>query len=260
MASYKDSKGTYRGSVKNLYGGVINPTREDFVEFVRSALCMDQSKQSGAKLFACTQLCHVTADYLFFGLGRNGYHVVSHFFEAVEFLFRARSYLPETWKDSPAIEQVFVDPVTKKRVKTVTVPAPETLKLQCFDTYYEVAEVGQAMHMDVFLDLIKKKRRDLILLNHDQVSKCMDVFRRGCLSFLGGQQEFIWESLDSPEAIEALVYPKSPEELESLFTPLGLQPLKAFRARTGMGGVRKARPYQIFIVDGQLEFALSEAA
>lgn len=253
-----------RGSCKNPYGGLINPARIDFVAFVFSLACADSSKQSGVKIFALTQIAHAAADYAFFGFGRNGYHRVEHFFEAVEFLFRTRSYEPETWRDAPAIEQIFVDPESGQRVKSVTVPPPETLQLQCFDKYYEISELDQAMPMEDFLETLKEARRKLILQSRDQIHEYIEFCRRNALSRKGGQLQFAMELLDmdSPEFIETLVYPKSPEEVETILLPFEPLPKRARLRRHIRRKLkrRKSFTYKIAVPYGQQEFVLSDAA
>jgi hypothetical protein len=216
------------------------------------------------KIFALTQIAHAAADYAFFGFGRNGYHRIEHFFEAVEFLFRTRSYEPETWRDAPPIEQIFVDPESGKRIKSVTVPPPETLRLQCFDKYYEISELDQAMPMDDFLETLKDARRKLILQNREQVREYVEFCRRNMLNKKRGQLQFSMElpNMDSPEFIETLVYPQSPEDVEAVLLPYEPLPKRAFHRRLSGKKLkrRKSFTYRITVPYGQQEFVLSEAA
>lgn len=265
MAIYTtDRSGTFRGSCKDPYGGLINPARIDWIEFVESLACANQSKQSGAKLFATTVISHSSADFLFFGFGRNGYHKVERFWEATEFMFRTRSTEPETWKDAPPIEQIFVDPETGKRVKSVVVPPPETLRAQCFDRYYEVAELDLKLSMDDFLDQLKETRRGLVVQNLERMQEFLEFRRRNALASKGGQLRFVMESLNlkSPGAIDALVCPQSPEELEAVLPPFGPLPERA-RLRRVFGkklNSGKRSTYKIIVPYGQQEFVLSDAA
>ena len=235
----------------------MNPARIDFVALVLGSKCYEGAKQSGFKLFALTQISKAYAEYMNFGIGDNGYKNPVRFFEASEFFFRTRSYEPDTWKDSPPITEVFTDPETGKRVKRTIVPPEETLRLQCFDKYYEFSGLNLYMPIDEFLWKLQAARRTWVIDNREQISTYLDFCRRYKYKRSSSQLEFMMES---PDFIEIMVCPDTPEQLDSIIRPYVPLPSRAYHHHRLSGRRLKrkssfSRP--VTIAYGQQEFVLA---
>ncbi len=204
-----------QGSCKNPYGGISNPSRVDFTEWLANPECLNGGCCSGAKLLALTQIAHTCSDYLFYGLGRNGY-TLDKWFEAVEFFWRTRSNNPETWKDAPKIKYTKLGDNGKQEVYFET-PPEETLKLQCFDKYYELADLGNVMSITVFLECLKKERRKLIYKNKQQVEEYFHFCRTNQVLSNIGQMSFL---IDYSDFLEVLIWPESPEQIGKRLLPV----------------------------------------
>ena len=217
-----------QGSCKNLYGGKANPARIDFAALIKEPDCASNLCE-GMQLLALTQISHTAADYMFYGLGRNGYHSITRFWEAVEFFWHARSNDPSTWHGVPDIIQVNVSDKGKKSVSR-NKPSDETLKLQCFDVYYELSGLANQMNMNIFLDFLKSEREKIILKNLDQVTEYFKIS-------LGGQMSFLLEHTDF---IQTMILPTAPEQIEKLLLPYVNRANKKFVSRSiNLGHARK---------------------
>jgi hypothetical protein len=204
------------GSCKNPYGGRVNPSRIDFSAWITDPECIDSSKATGLQLFALTQISHAAADYLFFGLGRNGYTLIK-WFEAFEFFWRTRSTDPSTWQDTPEVKRIKIGPKGEKIV-VYEQAEDETLRLQCFDKYYELSELDKYIRMDAFLEHLLKIRRKLIYDSREQVEEYLKYYRRNQQIEIAGQLSFVSEDINI-EFLETLIWPNSPEQVEELILP-----------------------------------------
>ena len=240
-------------------------SRIDFVAYAKGEECKDSARQTGEKLFALTVIDCSTADYLYFGLEEEGQHVPENFWSAVEFFFRIRSWDKETWCDSPPVEDMVSDPDTGKRSRRVIIPSPETLKLQCFDRYFEVAELDKHITIEAFLDNLKQRRINLLLENRTQVRKNIEMIRKRFMT-KSGQLGLLQPQLENfPEHfMDVLVHPTEPKQLEDLLYPDIILPIKR-RYHTRFG-IRHGRPAEFSMVlkplitkcKGQREFNLCE--
>ena len=245
------------GCCTNPYGGLINPSRIDMPAFAASPDCRSGSYPPD-QLLALTVIEHTYALYQFWGLGDNGYQDPQWWFETVDFFYRCRSNKPETWKDAPPVKRVSFNDKGKMVVNYEKIP-DETLKLQCFDVYYEQSGMAKQMPMDLWLEGIRKIRIQLLRDNNEQMKTYREFCRRNHLEFKGGQ---LWLHLEDPGETEALVQPETPEQLDNfLLSCIGNRhrPTRPLRRRSE---VLPSRSYSKLIPTsaGQQSFVYEGAA
>jgi hypothetical protein len=125
----------------------------------------------------------------------------------------------------------------------------------CFDKHFEMSGMSSLIHIDKFRAGLKKKRREILTTNWDQVKAYIEALYQHELSQIADGQQVplqVWGA----ELMEVLIDPPTPCHLAGiLYVPSKLKKFRTARAKRAARVVqRKVKPP----VEGQQFFNLEE--
>ena len=155
------------GMCARPFGGFDRLDRIDLFAFASGT-------DSPFKLLYLKVIQQALAEYLYFGLGRNG-TTPAEFYFASRYFFAVRSRDPETWGHSRVINEIVADEVTGKRNRRIIHLSHEEFKLGCFDTHYALAELDKVMPFDKFVRYLEDQRLEVLAQNWNQVCSYLNI-------------------------------------------------------------------------------------
>jgi hypothetical protein len=147
--------------------------------------------------------------YQCFGLGNA--ITPQEFWEAYCYLFRARSYDPDSWGDRTRKVVYY----SKKRATKSKKLSDNEMKLLCFDVHYELSGLAEFCKLPEFLDKMKRKRKALVEDYCDELYGFIANKQRRCKKAGRGQQLEL--GLPLPEIERTMTEPSSGYDVAKLF-------------------------------------------
>jgi hypothetical protein len=158
------AKGAKGGMAANPFGGFPRLDRIDLLAFASGT-------DSPQKMLYLATIKQALAEYLFYGLGRNG-TTAAEFYFAHEYFFEVRSTVPETW--GSRIINAVVEESGKRRRRIVLLSDSE-MGLGCFDVQYGISQLDKGLPFDRFVTYLEQQRITILTENWDQVRRYLCV-------------------------------------------------------------------------------------
>lgn len=195
------------GMCENPYGGHF---RLDKFELLGTG----DGKTEPLEMVFRQLITNTVSNYIFFGLGHNGYGCADEFLMAHDYFFTVTSDRPETWNPDRQIRVTDIEQGIHKWQQFVDL-TDEQMADGCFDRHWIMSGLDRAMNISTFKRLLRRKRRNIIEANYQQVKNYLHTLRDQA----AGRGEYLKPCLYQGDLLETLVEPTD-EALASLLYPV----------------------------------------
>lgn len=194
------------GSCENPYGGHFRLDKFDL-------LGTRDGRSDPLEMVLRQVITNAVSSYVYFGLGANGY-VADEFLMAHAYFFEVESTKPSSWNPDRRVLVSDIRPGASRKDPAYIDLTDNQMADGCFDRHWEMSGLDRAMSISTFRRLLRKKRRNIIESNLEQVRDYLRSLRdqaagRGEYMKPGQYHGDLLETLVSPtdEALASLLYP-----------------------------------------------------
>jgi len=235
------------GMCANPFGGEDRIDRVNLLEYLTS-------NAPAEKVLYSRIIQDAASNYLYAFLGKNGTST-EEFFAAWMYFFKVMSTDRVTWDHHRTIRHSYTS--RGHKIHEARHLTDGELQKMCFDKHYEMSGLSNHMHIEKFREGLKKKRREILTANWEQVKAYVDSLYQSELAQIADGQQVPLQIWGPPNwLMEILIDPPSPCHLAGvLYVPAKLKKFRTARAqRAARRAQRKVRPpvegQQFFNIEG----------